>query len=311
MSGLLDKTETVHLASAPKSLWLHARNNIGFILFTLSLLAVNAGFLHQLMKFSLKNEFSSHILLIPFISGWLLLKNRQWLNRNANGRYLGSIIAAIGIVLALYAMANRSLVEQDYLALRAFALLMILLGGFLIFYGVAGFRAVIFPLLFLFFMVPIPTELYREIVALLQQGTAEMSAKLFSLTGTPYLREATFFVLPSLSINIAPQCSGIRSSLALLITMMLAAYLMLKTTWKRALLVLLAIPLAMFKNAIRIVALSLLAIHIDTRILTNSTLHNDGGILFFLLALLIMMPLLLILRKSESNRISKTGDSTT
>ena len=89
---------------------------------------------------------------------------------------------------------------------------------------------------------------------------------------------------------------------------MLAAYLMLRTGWKRVLLVLLALPLAMLKNAIRITTLSLLAIHFDMRILTNSDLHREGGILFFLLALLIMMPILFALRRSEGRNTHKTGN---
>jgi len=295
----LDKTASAMPNGDQHVPWTQIRRNPGFLLFGILLLGINEHFLRQLAAFSLKNEFSSHILLIPFISGWLLFRNKQWLNRSANGRVIGCLIAATGVAFSIYAIAKENLTEQDYLALRTFALLLIWFGGFLFFYGISSFRSALFPLLFLILLVPIPTGLHQSIVAHLQQGSTEMSAWLFSLTGTPYFREGTYFQLPSLNINIAPQCSGIRSSLALFITMLLAAHLMLKTGWKRVLLVLLAIPLAMLKNAIRITALSLLAIHVDMRIMTKSSLHQEGGILFFLLALLIMMPVLFLLRRSE------------
>ena len=98
---------------------------------------------------------------------------------------------------------------------------------------------------------------------------------------------------------MAPQCSGIRSSLALVITSVLAGHMFLKTGWKKWALVLAVIPVTMLKNGIRIVTLSLFAVYVDKRILTDSALHTDGGILFFVLALLLMAPILFVLRRSE------------
>jgi exosortase len=213
-----------------------------------------------------------------------------------------------GVILSIIDYIDMTGVEtSDRLSIRTLFLLIILLGTYLFFCGRIAFKKAIFPIFLLVFMIPIPESVLSGTVEVLRQGSTQMTAWLFYLTGTPYFREGTYFQLPSLNINIAPQCSGIRSSLALFITMLLAAHLMLKTGWKRVLLVLLAIPFAMLKNAIRITALSLLAIHVDMRILTKSSLHQEGGILFFLLALLIMMPVLFFLRRSESSHISKTG----
>lgn len=174
-----------------------------------------------------------------------------------------------------------------------------LLGIFLSLFGAKSFRRALFPLLFLFLMIPIPEHLLQPTVALLQKGSAEMSAILFKLTGTPFLREGTVFALPGTNIDIAPQCSGIRSSIALFITCLLAGHLMLETGWKKLLFLLASIPMAMFKNAVRIVCLSLLAIHVDMSWLTNSRLHSEGGILFFLLGLILLFPLLWLLSRGE------------
>ena len=94
-------------------------------------------------------------------------------------------------------------------------------------------------------------------------------------------------------------------NVALFITCLLAGHLYLRTPWKAALFALLALPLAILKNGIRIVALTLLSIHVDPRFLTGN-LHHQGGFVFFLLTLLILWPVLMLLEKSDKPR--KTVD---
>jgi exosortase len=121
------------------------------------------------------------------------------------------------------------------------------------------------------------------------------------------LRDGVVFHMPGLSIEVAPQCSGIRSSLALAITCVLAGHMFLKRGWNKALLVLAVIPITMLKNGIRIVTLTLLALYVDRGFL-ESSLHRDGGILFFVLALCLMAPILFLLRRSEgSGKSGKSG----
>jgi exosortase/archaeosortase family protein len=65
--------------------------------------------------------------------------------------------------------------------------------------------------------------------------------------------------------------------------------------------VLAILPLAVLKNGIRIVTLTLLAIHVDPGFLSGQ-LHHEGGIVFFLLSLAMLAPLLFILRRYEVAR---------
>ena len=74
---------------------------------------------------------------------------------------------------------------------------------------------------------------------------------------------------------------------------------MLRTTSRKFIFILFVVPMAMFKNAVRIVTLSLLAIHVDKTWLTGSDLHRRGGIVFFLITLAMMGPVLWVLRKME------------
>ena len=106
------------------------------------------------------------------------------------------------------------------------------------------------------------------------------------------------FSLPGITIEVAKECSGIRSSLVLLITSLLAGHLYLRSAWTKTLLSVAVLPLAIVKNGIRIVTLTLLSIYIDPSFLTGQ-LHRGGGIVFFLLALVILAPVLWWLQRSE------------
>ncbi|OHE21913.1 MAG: hypothetical protein A2X92_00750, partial [Syntrophus sp. GWC2_56_31] len=199
--------------------------------------------------------------------------------------------------------------QNDLTAIVALAVVVFINGGFIVAYGSPAFKAALFPLLFLTFMIPIPSALMDGIVYFLQVGSTEFTHMLFLATGVPFLREGFVFHLPGMSIEVAKECSGIRSSLALLITAILAGHLFLETGWKKVILAVLIIPVTMFKNGIRILILTLMGTYWDPRWLTSSSLHRDGGILFFILALTLMAPILYFLRKSEERRGEKvTGE---
>ena len=188
-------------------------------------------------------------------------------------------LAIIGAAAAFYIAARMfgvTLNKQDYLALMAFPAVVFVVGAFILVYGMKAFRAAMFPLFFLVFMIPVPTALLDWLIRFLQVGSTEFTAILFSLSGAPILREGFVFHLPGVSIEVAPQCSGIRSSMALVITCVLAGHMFLKTTWKKVVLVLAAIPITMFKNGIRITSLSLIGSYIDRGVLDSQPAQGWG-----------------------------------
>jgi exosortase len=172
------------------------------------------------------------------------------------------------------------------------------IGGFLLFFGSRSFLAALFPILFLGFMVPMPPTVIERAIQFLKRGSAEVVAILFGMTGTPYHRNGFVFGLPNFVIEIADECSGIRSSIALLLTGLLAGHMFLRTWWKKCLVALTIVPFAILKNGIRIVTLSLLAEHVDPGYLTGQ-LHHEGGIVFFVLTLTLMSPFFILLHRSD------------
>jgi exosortase len=249
-----------------------------------------------------KSPYYTYVILIPFLSAYVVFKRRRDIFKDIGYAFVpGGAIAVLGLFLLITASAVAVWSKNDYYALVACSTALLFIGIFVLLFGMQAFRAAQFPLLFLFFMVPLPTGAEQWVIRILQLGSTELVSVLFSLTGVPVLREGTLFHLPGISIEVAPQCSGIRSSLALAITAVLAGHMFLKSTWKKIVLILAVIPVTMFKNGIRIVTLSLLGLYVDRGFL-ESSLHRDGGIVFFVLALLIMAPVLFVLRRSEHKK---------
>ena len=182
-----------------------------------------------------------------------------------------------------------------------FSSLVLLWGAFIFVYGIKAFTASLFPLLFLVFMIPVPAFIMEKIILFVRSGSTEFANLLFWISQAPYYREGFVFNLSGMSVVVAPECSGIRSALALVITALLAGDLFLNSWWRRLILVLCAVPMTMFKNGIRITTITLLGTYVDPRIL-QSSLHRDGGIPFLIVALLLMAPILYFLRKKERQK---------
>jgi exosortase len=273
-----------------------------FALFSVALVLFAFEPLRRLIAFSLnpRNNDSSHVLLIPFISGALLYWKRRKIFLDLRSSVLPAAIAFVAGAALLYAGRTHGaqLDESDSLALNGGFVIVFWLGGFLLLYGSTAFKAGLFPLLFLCLGIPIPSHIFQGFARLLQSGSAAMVAVLFAVTGTPAYREGTVFMLPGLTIEVARECSGIRSTLGILIVTLLAGQLFLKHSWKKAVLLIAVIPISLFKNAVRISTLSLLAIHWDMSFITGR-LHHDGGIVFMMIGLGLMYPLLVLLIRSE------------
>jgi exosortase len=187
----------------------------------------------------------------------------------------------------------------DYLSMTILALVVICWGIFLLCYGARLCRIHSFGLLFLLFMVPFPSFLLDAIVGFLQRSSAEVTDLVFSLLGVPVFRQGFVFGLSHFTIHVAEECSGIRSALALFITALVAGHFLLRSLWGKIGLVAIVVPLAIIKNAFRIVGLALLANYVDPTFITDSVLHRSGGIPLFLLSLVVLLSLVWLLRSFE------------
>jgi len=257
-----------------------------------------------------ENETFSQIPLIPVVSAFLVYLNRKAIfSRISFGWVSGAALIVPGMIFVGVARFNLwELRVTNQCSLLIFGIVVTWMGAFALFLGASAFRTACFPLLFLLFTVPIPEPALSKIIFLLQEGSADAAGWFFKLGGIPYYRRDFVFVLPGVAIRVAEECSGIRSSLALLITTALAGHLFLKSTWKKLLLCAVVIPLAVLKNGLRIMTLSTLAIYVNPSFLYGN-LHRRGGIVFFTIALVPIIILLGLLQKSEKTSSATAGNA--
>lgn len=274
---------------------------LGFLLLCVLPFALAWNSIGPLVRLVLDSETFSQIPLIPFVSAFLIYMNRKTIFAEPSfGWILGVTLIIPGMILLQVARLNLwHLGSTNPFSLLVFAMVLIWLGAFALFFGVPAFRAACFPLLFLLLMVPIPEPALSKIIAFLQVESSNMTEIFFRLAGVPYLRQGFIFQLPGVAIQVAEECSGIHSTLALLTTTILASYIFLKNPWKRLILCSAVVPTAIFKNGLRIATLSILSIYVDPGFLYGK-LHTRGGIVFFMIALLPMAFLLRLLQKGEN-----------
>jgi exosortase len=253
----------------------------------------------HLISFAAETGEQSYILLVPLISAGLIYYNRDRIFRTPTlsfkARSLALLTPGVLLIVAAYVFTSGS---EAQMVLTALGLIVLVVAGFHACFGPLALRAGAFELGMLLWMVPIPQPAIDWMTYTLQRGSTEVVDWLFTLVRVPVLRDGFFFHLPGQSIEVAKQCSGIRSTLSLLLLTMILAHESLRSNWRRLILVLCALPIVVLKNGVRIVTLTLLAIKVDPSFLTGS-LHHDGGIVFFLLGLVILMPIIGLLRKGD------------
>jgi exosortase len=248
------------------------------------------------------SEYYSHIILIPIVSAYVIFRRRREMFRGTASVHPWGILAAsagIGLYVAGRLLGGELDVRASLTTLGA---LLFWCGSYLLLYGKNGSRRAIFPLGFLLFAVPIPALVIEKIIAVLVVGSAYMTRLLFMVFRVPFVQDGPIFYLPGFFIEVAQECSGIRSSLALFITTVLAGHIFLRKFGNRALLALAVLPVALFKNAIRIVTLYLLSYFVDIRIIAGGFLHRSGGFIFFGLGLAVLASILWLLSQEESRK---------
>ena len=253
-----------------------------------------------LIHYSLTNDNASHILLIPFLSAYVFYVDRgRIFCRLSSSAWGGAILAGFGsLALLAGVFSGNNLSTTNRLALFALAFGLFWAAGFAIFFGKLALKRAAFPLLFLLFMVPLPDEFLEKAIYFLQRGSADVAEWAFDLLHVPAMRDGFIFHLAHLNIEVAKECSGIRSSLALLILATLVAHFLLVRTWSKVVFVAVGMLIMVVKNGIRIATLTMLAQYVDPGFLFGR-LHHEGGVVFFLIGLALLVPVYWLLRRLE------------
>ena len=190
--------------------------------------------LRSVFHFAAHNDNASHILLVPLISAWLLYRDRKHLTVLPTLDFRTPFILLIPAILVLsFSSYSQSLNASERLAGLILSLVLFLQAGFIAIEGRNVARASWFGLAFLFLAVPLPDVAENRVIYILQAASSAVAERLFDWSGVPVLRDGFVFHLPRVSIEVAEECSGIRSSMALLILAILLSHFAFRKFWKK------------------------------------------------------------------------------
>jgi exosortase len=227
----------------------------------------------------------SHGFFVPAFSAFVVWRNRTRLRTiQPEPSTWGLPIIVVSLAMLLVGTFGAELF------LSRLSLIVLMSGLVIFFIGWAMFRAVLFPLAFLVLMIPIPAIVFSQITLPLQVLASKVAAGALPLCGVPVLREGNIINLPTMPLEIAQACSGIRSLMSLTTLAIIYGYLIESVTWVRVGLALASVPIAVAANGLRIVGTGLIVQYWDPD-KAEGFFHIFSGWLVFVFSLLMLLAL--------------------
>lgn len=241
----------------------------------------------------------SHGFVVPLFSVYVLWKRRNQLAHiPSRPSWLGLPVLAFGICALMVGQLGAELF------LSRFSLLLVVAGVTLLLFGWTLFKATLFPLAVLVLMIPLPTILFNQITFPLQLLASGVASAVLPLFGVPVLREGNIIHLPSLALEVADACSGIRSLVSLITLAVIYGYLTEKRVWRRCLLVLASVPIAILANSFRIIGTGLLVQYWNPD-KAEGYFHASWGWITFAVSLLMLYGLQCLVHVISRERSSQ------
>lgn len=252
------------------------------LIFILLLAAVYHGIVYGMVLDWDRDPNYSHGFLVPFISCYLLWLRRDMVSESmAAPTNSGIFILLFGVVMLVLGYG-----ASEFMTMRSSML--VIIGGMIAFvYGYQLLKAVLVPLSYLFFMVPIPYILYDAVafpLKLFVAKVAVMGLKLFSL---PVVREGNVIIFPNITLEVVDACSGMRSLMSLLALSTAYGFMFLKKPWQRIAIVIAAVPIAIATNVFRVFATGYLARYVGQKA-AEGFFHDFAGLAVFVTAMVLI-----------------------
>lgn len=184
----------------------------------------------------------NHCALIPFVSGWLAWQRREEVaHLTPQPSFVGLLLLGAGAVLWLLGDAGEVAVARQ-------AALVIMLQSLVpLFLGLSLTRALLFPLAYLLFCVPVGEEL----LPLLQTLTAKMSMAMLEMAGIPAHIEGIFITTPNGYYKVAEACAGVKFLVAMIAYGALVANLCFRRWSRRFAFMLACVIVPILANGVR------------------------------------------------------------
>jgi exosortase len=229
------------------------------------------------------DENYSHGFLIPVISGYILWQRREEIAAvEAKPSLFGLVVVLAGLCQFLFGY-----VSGESFTMR-FSMLVVAAGAILFSYGAPLFKLVAFPFCYLVYMIPLPYILYDSIAFPLKLLVSKYSVAFLKLIGIPVYREGNVINLVNTTLEVADACSGIRSIVSLLALATALAFFSQKGWLKRTILIVMAIPIAVFANGVRVIGTGILATRYGSKA-AEGFFHEFAGLVIFGVAMALLL----------------------
>jgi exosortase len=294
--------------ASSEALPINSSTNWHAVLIVSMFVILLAGLYHEvLVKLGLQwnnDPDYSHGFLVPVLVGYFVWERWDRFKRNPIMPSLWGIAVLAGGLLML---VIGSIGAELYL--QRSSLIVVLAGLVLLLMGRDALKTLMFPIAFMLFMVPLPAIVVNAVAFPLQLFAARTAEFCLFNFGIPVLREGNVIVLAGTTLEVAEACSGIRSLQALLALGTVYAYFSQREMWKRWVLVLLSVPIAIVANAFRVSGTGVLANYWGSQA-AEGFYHTFSGWLIFVVAFLLLLSCGGLLAKIGRNRNEAAQGST-
>lgn len=188
-------------------------------------------------------------------------------------------VLLVGAVLAHYA---------EIATLSALIMVLVLASIVLFVAGREYLRELLFPLTLLFFMIPIPEQVYSSLTVPLQLLVTRISVALAHLLDIPIYREGNVIHLPANILEVVQACSGLRSLMSLITIGLIMGYFFLRRTILRVVMLAFTLPLAILVNCLRVL-MTIIILYFFQFDLTEGLVHTLFGAGTFLVAIILLI----------------------
>jgi exosortase len=234
----------------------------------------------------------SHGFLVPLFSFYLVWQQRASLRTLPRP---GTLVGVPVILGGIAVLILGDLGAENFLMRSS---LIVIIAGLILFHlGTPIFRVVLFPLAFLFFMVPLPGVIFYAVTFPLQRIAAEQAAWTLDTLGIPVLLDGNIIHLSQMSLGVTEACSGIRSLISLLAGAVVWAYLLLPGGWATLIFVAATVPITIFANAARVVLTGLIGQQFGVQYATGF-FHEFAGWAIYLFAFMCLLATHSLIRSS-------------
>lgn len=256
-----------------------------------ALLWLYSGVLWRLAGDWWADENYSHGFLVPAIGGYAIWQQRFRLQQTPPrpAVWVGGlfVLAAVAMLLAGTVGAELFVSRVSFVAALA--------GLTLYFGGAEWLRLLAFPIGIFLLAIPIPEIIFNQITFPLQLLASDYAARVINALGIPALREGNVIELAQMKLQVVEACSGIRSLMSLATLAVTYAAFAETQWWRRVLLVVSVVPIAIVSNAARVAGTGVMAYHRGPEA-AEGFQHAFSGWIVFIVALVLLMIVARLLR---------------